>query len=31
MEIVQKGKKIKLNLAGAIELPETANFVYNFV
>ena len=25
------GKKVKLNLARAIELSETANFVYNFV
>ena len=26
-----KGKKVKLNLASAIELSETAVFVYNFV
>ena len=25
------GKKVKFNLPGAIELSETANFVYNFV
>ena len=25
------GKKVKLNLPSAIELSETANFVYNFV
>ena len=25
------GKKVKLNLASAIELSETADFVYNFV
>ena len=25
------GKKVKLNLARAIELSETADFVYNFV
>ena len=25
------GKKVKFNLASAIELSETANFVYNFV
>ena len=26
-----KGKKVKFNLASAIELSETADFVYNFV
>ena len=30
MEIVLAIKKIKFNLAGAIELSETADFVYNF-
>ena len=25
------GKKVEFNLASAIELSETANFVYNFV
>ena len=31
MEIVQKGKNVKYNLPSAIELSETADFVYNFV
>ena len=31
MEIVQAVKKVKFNLARAIELSETADFVYNFV
>ena len=31
MEIVQAVKKVKFNLKRAIELSETANFVYNFV
>ena len=31
MEIVQAVKKVKLNLARAIELSETADFLYNFV
>ena len=31
MEIVQAVKKVKLNPARAIELSETADFVYNFV
>ena len=31
MEIVQAVKKAKFNLVSAIELLETADFVYNFV
>ena len=31
MGIVQAVKKVKFNLARAIELLETADFVYNFV
>ena len=31
MEIVQAVKQVKFNLARAIELSETADFVYNFV
>ena len=31
MEIVQSGYKVKFNLARAIEVSETAGFVYNFV
>ena len=31
MEIVQAVKTLKFNLARAIELSETADFVYNFV
>ena len=31
MEIVQAVKNVKFNLASAIELSETADFVYNFV
>ena len=31
MEMVQVVKKVKFNLTRAIELLETADFVYNFV
>ena len=31
MEIVQAVKKLKFNLARAFELPQAADFVYNFV
>ena len=31
MQIVERVKKVKFNLPSAIELSETADFVYNFV